>query len=226
MKCNHCQAEWNAPKSQPTHCPFCNKPLVEERKTNNAKTPPEQVLAQMYRDEPEKFKNKNKLTSWLDDEFKPLLFDTKTLRPFKYATEFNVVTQLLEAKDFFENDKTIKIETLKSNLSDEYDMKAASASYVVDCFAFALLGLPVKPKAAYENCEKIEIITNNNFNEVTTNITLVRFKKNNKWGYKDKHTAKVVIPSQYDDAWDFKDGSAKVLLNNKEFYIDKFGNKV
>ncbi len=59
---------------------------------------------------------------------------------------------------------------------------------------------------------------------------LAKVKLNNKWGYIDK-TGKEVIPLKYDDAWRFEFGKAKVMTKNifgieKEFYIDKNGNRV
>ena len=59
---------------------------------------------------------------------------------------------------------------------------------------------------------------------------LAKVKLNNKWGYIDK-TGKEVIPFKYDDASYFCGGKAKVMTKNifgieKEFYIDKNGNRV
>lgn len=59
---------------------------------------------------------------------------------------------------------------------------------------------------------------------------LAKVKLNNKWGYIDK-TGKEVIPLKYDDASSFSGGKAKVMTKNifgieKEFYIDKNGNRV
>lgn len=54
--------------------------------------------------------------------------------------------------------------------------------------------------------------------------------KGGKWGYIDK-TGEEVIPLKYDDASFFSGGKAKVMTKNifgieKEFYIDKNGNRV
>ena len=43
MKCNHCRAEWKAPNSNPTNCPFCGKPLFAEVE-NDTNMPAEQIL--------------------------------------------------------------------------------------------------------------------------------------------------------------------------------------
>ena len=141
MKCNHCNAEWNAPNSQPTTCPFCGKSLIEELKTNDMQAL-EQILAQMYKNFPDVFKNKMKLSGMLAD-FMP--HDKKMLRYFKNAAEYNVAMELLEAENYNENDKANKIVALKSNFGDEYGMKESLASYVIDCFAFALLGVAMQP---------------------------------------------------------------------------------
>jgi hypothetical protein len=49
--------------------------------------------------------------------------------------------------------------------------------------------------------------------------------ENNKYGYLDK-SGKIVIPFQYDDASNFKDGLAKVALNKKYGFIDITGKQV
>jgi negative regulator of sigma E activity len=48
---------------------------------------------------------------------------------------------------------------------------------------------------------------------------------NYKWGYIDT-TGKEVISFKYDDAENFSKGFAKVKLEGREFYIDKYGNEV
>ena len=50
---------------------------------------------------------------------------------------------------------------------------------------------------------------------------LIPYRKGDKWGFctPDK---KVVIPPKYDDAYDFHEGLAEVVLNKKEFYIKIF----
>ncbi len=63
------------------------------------------------------------------------------------------------------------------------------------------------------------------FSEGLANVLL-----NGKYGFIDK-TGKEVIPLKYDDASSFSGGKAKVMTKNifgieKEFYIDKNGNKV
>jgi len=149
MKCNHCQAEWKAPSSKLTVCPFCSKSLISEPETNDTLLP-EQILERMFKKEGIN-KDKKQLSSLLDDYFMPLPHDKKTLRLFKNAAEFNIPAQLLEAKDYNKNDKAKKIQILKKNFQEEYSLDFSRASYSVDCFACALLGLPMKTKAEFEN---------------------------------------------------------------------------
>lgn len=46
---------------------------------------------------------------------------------------------------------------------------------------------------------------------------------NGKWGYIEK-TGKEIIPLKYSYAYSFKNGVAKVELNDKTIYISKSGN--
>ena len=149
MKCNHCQAEWNVPNSKLTVCPFCSKSLISEPEINDTHLP-EQILERMFKKEGVN-KDKKQLSSLLDDYFMPLPHERKTLRLLKNAAEYNIPAQLLEAKDYNESDKAKKIQILKQNFQEEYSLDSSRASYSVDCFAYALLGLPMKTKAEYEN---------------------------------------------------------------------------
>ena len=76
-----------------------------------------------------------------------------------------------------------------------------------------------------------EILENADFNE---DVGLARVEKNDKYGFIDK-TGKVVIPLEYDDAWnfkeglaqyDFKEGLAKVKKDDKWGRIDTTGKVV
>lgn len=58
------------------------------------------------------------------------------------------------------------------------------------------------------------------------NLELDRFYKNEKWGFRDKHTDKVIIPLKYDAVWDFSEGLAKVKLNDRWGFINKAGKEV
>ncbi|MDJ0515966.1 MAG: WG repeat-containing protein [Trichodesmium sp. MO_231.B1] len=49
---------------------------------------------------------------------------------------------------------------------------------------------------------------------------LAAVKKDGKWGYIDK-TGKIVIPYQFDDAYGFQQGLAKVIVNEQEYLIDQ-----
>lgn len=83
--------------------------------------------------------------------------------------------------------------------------------------------IPLKYDDAYDFSEGLA--------KVNIGAKWISFKKEGgKWGFIDK-TGKEVIPLKYDDAWSFKDGKAKVMTKNifgieKEFYIDKNGNRV
>jgi hypothetical protein len=44
-------------------------------------------------------------------------------------------------------------------------------------------------------------------------------------GFIDK-LGEIIIPFIYDDADSFEFGKARVILNNREFYIDMLGNEV
>ena len=50
-------------------------------------------------------------------------------------------------------------------------------------------------------------------------------KKDGKYGYIDT-TGKVVIPCQYDDAWSFSEGLARVWKGEKTGFVDKNGKEV
>ena len=49
--------------------------------------------------------------------------------------------------------------------------------------------------------------------------------ENGKYGYVDT-TDKIVIPFKYKRAENFINGKAKVLENNKEYFINKKGKKI
>ena len=51
------------------------------------------------------------------------------------------------------------------------------------------------------------------------------FRYKDKWGYMDDK-GNMVIPAQYDIAWDFSDGKAKVIIGNEKFFINKENKKV
>ncbi len=215
MKCNHCQAEWTAPNSQPSVCPFCGKSLTGDPKINDTLLP-EQILERLFKDFDTKiFKSSARLSALLAD-FMP--HDKRTLRLFKFAAEYNVPVQLLEAENYDESDRAIKIQTLKRNFQQEFFLEASSASYAVDCFAFALLGLPVKPDKEDGNHEDME--------EAVEKEELRPFQENGKWGYKDKNSKVVVIPLQYDCAESFSEGLAAVRLPRAGWgFIDKTGKE-
>ena len=50
-------------------------------------------------------------------------------------------------------------------------------------------------------------------------------EKNCKWGFIDK-TGKVIVPFEYEEAYDFQDGLARVSKNNKWGAIDETGEEV
>lgn len=54
---------------------------------------------------------------------------------------------------------------------------------------------------------------------------LIAVKKDDKYGYINLQ-GEIIIPLQFDRAWDFSDGKASVELNDSEFKIDKKGNRV
>ncbi|WP_271729199.1 WG repeat-containing protein [Aquimarina algiphila] len=51
------------------------------------------------------------------------------------------------------------------------------------------------------------------------------FKKGEKWGYINKK-GRIIIPAIYDSALQFDKGMGHVILNKKEGFIDKQGNKI
>ena len=53
---------------------------------------------------------------------------------------------------------------------------------------------------------------------------LVRVKLYDRWGYLDRN-GDVVIPLIYDEAGNFKDGKAEVVLDGERFFIDGKGQK-
>ena len=61
--------------------------------------------------------------------------------------------------------------------------------------------------------------------EKETVATLVPYRKGDKWGFCDWNK-KIVIPVQYDDAWLFSEGLARIEFNGKYGFIDKKGNIV
>ena len=50
------------------------------------------------------------------------------------------------------------------------------------------------------------------------------FDKSNKWGFIDKN-GKVVIPLKYSGLYDFREGLARVVLNDKYGYIERDGTE-
>lgn len=52
------------------------------------------------------------------------------------------------------------------------------------------------------------------------------FRKNGKYGYKQKTSGKIVISMKYDDAYFFCEGFARVRLKGKYGFIDKLGKEV
>lgn len=50
-------------------------------------------------------------------------------------------------------------------------------------------------------------------------------EKTNKYGFVDKND-KLIVPYQFDDGYDFKEGLALVKKDGRFYYIDKIGNKV
>src|SRR5947209_9144782 len=49
--------------------------------------------------------------------------------------------------------------------------------------------------------------------------------RSGKWGYVDK-SGNIVIRPQFDDAFKFSDGLARVKIKNKQSYIDKYNTSV
>jgi hypothetical protein len=58
-----------------------------------------------------------------------------------------------------------------------------------------------------------------------TIATLIPYRKGDKWGYCDWNK-KIVIPVQYDNAWLFSEGLARVRINGKCGFIDTKGNMI
>jgi hypothetical protein len=56
--------------------------------------------------------------------------------------------------------------------------------------------------------------------------SLMLIHENNKFGFRNAYTNEILIPAQYDNADDFKNGYAKVCLNNKWGLIDMMGKVV
>jgi hypothetical protein len=78
-----------------------------------------------------------------------------------------------------------------------------------------------KKEESHESEEPVESTTEN-----SSERELERFEKNDKYGFKDKQTGKVVVPAKYDDAHDFSEGLAAVKLDGKWGFIDKTGKKI
>ena len=55
---------------------------------------------------------------------------------------------------------------------------------------------------------------------------LVPFCENEKFGFKDYYTDEVVLPPQYEDAYNFVAGRAYVAFNGKYGYIDSKGAEI
>jgi len=61
--------------------------------------------------------------------------------------------------------------------------------------------------------------------ETKQSIKLFPVEKEGKFGYIDK-TGNVIIESQFDSAWDFSEGLARVSIEGKYGYIDDTGEYV
>ena len=135
MKCNHCRAEWNAPNSNPTNCPFCGKPLVTEVEIN-ANMPAEQILKSIVeRFGHDVFKDSRRLMGILSDW---MTHDRKTLKLLKIAIDNHVPSRLLEIENFGRSEKEIEIRKLKQDLMETCFLQEKAAEYAVDCFAEVL----------------------------------------------------------------------------------------
>jgi len=63
--------------------------------------------------------------------------------------------------------------------------------------------------------------------EPEENRDLVLFQdENNKWGYKDAITGKIIIEPKYNYALEFRENLAVVAINLKYGFIDKKGNEI
>lgn len=97
-------------------------------------------------------------------------------------------------------------------------------------FSEGLAEVNLNGKWGYIDKTGKEVIPLKYDNALSFNEGFAAVELNGKWGYIDK-TGKEVIPLKYDDASSFSGGKAKVMTKNifgieKEFYIDKNGNRV
>lgn len=76
-----------------------------------------------------------------------------------------------------------------------------------------------------DKIEKVDLLSVLQEN-VNDEEDLTPYISKGKMGYANKHTREIVIPCKYDHANSFSDGLARVKLNGKWGFIDKYGNEV
>lgn len=142
--------------------------------------------------------------------------------------------------------------SFNDTIKDEYGYKNKNGEIVIPlgkysfCFTdtFRTYAIVAKPEigiVAIDRKENVlyKVFTYDNGPDYISD-GLFRITENNKIGFADSLTGKVIIKPQFDCAWPFKNGAAKVSLDCKKqsfdehsawvsnnwYYIDKTGRKV
>src|SRR5438445_13333722 len=91
--------------------------------------------------------------------------------------------------------------------------KLARCIPLLPLLIISLVRSPALPQTA---TREEEAVLESSANETTP---LFNVRKEGKFGYIDK-TGKVVIPLTYDEAYDFREGLARVEINGKTGFVD------
>ncbi len=224
MKCNSCNAEWNAPNSNPINCPFCGKPIIPEKTESSIEV--QEILrnlVQQYGDSLFQPSNKGKLSGLLSDY---LSHNRKLLKILQLAIQENIPFHILSCK---KEEQDITLKKLITNFKTDNFIEESISIYVVNCFAYALgitcgesqLKKEVNKKS---NIKKAENIVHKTHQDDW--LELECYKSKDRYGYKNA-TGKIVIPAQYKGAEPFNEGFAAVQNDDYKWaFIDSTGKKI
>ncbi|MFA5816168.1 MAG: WG repeat-containing protein [Bacteroidales bacterium] len=168
----------------------------------------------------------------------------------------NIIVLLLLFSGLTNCGQTIKnndyLVSFNDTINDEYGYKNRNGDIIIPlgkysrCFTdtFKTYAIVVKPLSGFVAIDRqenvlYEVFSYDNGPDYTSD-GLFRIMENNKIGFADSTTGKVVIKPQFDCAWPFENGVAEVSIDCKTqsdgehsiwlsdhwYYIDKTGKKV